>query len=214
VTQLHAAALDEAVQALVFVMGWPGGWAELTTWQASEPRDKPLWVDMGSRGVGGRMARLVRDFDERWSAEIRLTLPRKERWWGTVSQVGCLWVVTGKQQEKRLQAFRPAPTIVLREGSSARRTALWLLGERLTYKWADRANRRIAYRLRAVQKHGDPDDLRLPLPGTCLRKDRARPVPVVMEHLDGELRQYRAREIVGKLRDPPEPVPFWERAKG
>jgi hypothetical protein len=157
VTQLHAAALDEAVQALVFVMGWPGGWAELTTWQASEPRDKPLWVDMGSRGVGGRMARLVRDFDERWSAEIRLTLPRKERWWGTVSQVGCLWVVTGKQQEKRLQAFRPAPTIVLREGSSARRTALWLLGERLTYKWADRANRRIAYRLRAVQKHGDRD---------------------------------------------------------
>jgi hypothetical protein len=155
VTRLHAAALDEAVQAVAFVTGWHGGWAELTTWHAAAPRVKPLWIDLGSPAVGGRLARLVRAHDERWSSEIRLSLPRKERGWGTVSRVGCLWAVCGKQQEKRLQAFRPAPTIVLREGSSARRTALWLLRKPLPYQWALRGNKRIAYRLRAVQKHGD-----------------------------------------------------------
>jgi hypothetical protein len=212
VTRLHAAALDEAVQAVAFVTGWHGGWAELTTWHAAAPRVKPLWIDLGSPAVGGRLARLVRAHDERWSSEIRLSLPRKERGWGTVSRVGCLWAVCGKQQEKRLQAFRPAPTIVLREGSSARRTALWLLRKPLPYQWALRGNKRIAYRLRAVQKHGDPDELRIALPGTCLRMDRGRPIPVVMEHLDGELRGFGARELFGRLRDPPE-VRWWEQAK-
>jgi hypothetical protein len=211
---LHVARLDEAVEAVAFVMGWAGGWAELTTWHEAEPRVKPFWVDLSGPGAGGKLARLVRDIDERWSAEIRLSLPRRRLHFGTVSFAGCLWAMTeGTDQTQRLERFRPEPTLVLREGSSSRRTSLWLINRQLDYPRLLRANRRLAYRLRAVQKAGDPDELRVPMPGACLRKDRARPIPVVMERLDADLGSFTVREMVGKLRDPPE-ANWWEKAKG
>jgi hypothetical protein len=206
----HAAAMDEGIAALAFILGWGGGWAELTTWHAMEDRVKPFWLDLGRPAAAQRLAELVRDVDERWSAEIRLTLPRRSLHFGTVSRAGCLWAQTkDPKQVKALERFRPLPTMVLREGGSSRRLALWLLDEQLPYQWALRANKRIAYRLRTVLKTGDPDELRVPLPGTCLRQGKTRPVPVVVERL--EMESFRARQVVGRLKDPPE-VPWWEQA--
>jgi hypothetical protein len=70
------------------------------------------------------------------------------------------------------------------------------------------ANRRIAYRLRAVQKHGDPDELVFCAPGTCMRAGRSRPVPVRVARLSVET--FTLAAVVGRLKDPPD-VRWWER---
>jgi len=78
-------------------------------------------------------------------------------------------------QEKRLGWFRPAPSLILREGSSSRRLAFWPLEHPVRWVGVNRGNRRIAHRLRAPKKHSEPENLWIPAPGTCLRVGRTPP---------------------------------------
>ncbi len=96
--------------------------------------------------------------------------------------------------------------MALQEGSSSRRLLLWALEESVDFFSIEEANRRIAYHLRAVQKHGDPDALRVPAPGTFLRVGRSRPVPVVVSRLEPDF--YTVAGVAGRLKEPP-PKDAW-----
>lgn len=128
--------------------------------------------------------------------------PRAKRGVRYAGPSSVLWArVEGSDQAQRLQRFQPRPTIVLREGSSSRATALWALHTALPLDWTQRGCERLAYALRSLRKHADPDGFWLPVPGCCLRDGRTRPVPVVtVEYTD---LIYRPREVVGRLKDPP-----------
>ena len=196
----HAARADVALGALQFMLGWPGGWVPMFV--TGGPEAWEFWERPGAAGAGERVAARVRWLDEEYSAECALGMGRPSFGFGTTTRVGCLWVVvSGGDQNDRLRRFRPYPSMVLREGGSSRRTALWLLERPLHYADALRANKRIAYRLRAVQKHADPDGFVVPCPGSFLRAGRARPVPIIVTRLVAD--SWRSRDLVGRLKDPP-----------
>lgn len=179
----HAATFDEALHALAFILGWHGGIMEVQTWREGRGWHSDFF-DMAAPGVGGRLARFVRTTDERYSSEVLLGAPAGKPK-GGVGTATAFWVrVEGTVQNRWLASFRPEPTIVLREGSSSRRWALWALEHPVRWVGVDRGNRRLAHRMRAPKKWAEPERLWLPAPGCCLRKDRARPVPVVVERLE------------------------------
>jgi hypothetical protein len=199
----HAAQFSEALRALDLLMGWHGGWFPI-----DYDGDKRTYHRCGNpRGL----VRMVRTWDERWSEEMLLRLP-----WPSMSSGGpigatVLWArVEGKDQVARAQRFRPLPTMVIREGASSRRLLLWALDEWRDYFDVEKANKRIAYRLRSKQCDGLPERLRVPAPGTCLRVGRTRPVPVVVARLEPV--RFSINAVAGRLKDPPPVVMPWERA--
>ena len=137
-------------------------------------------------------------------------IPRRKPEPGYLARANVLWarLETGKHAEA-LARFRPAPTMVLREGKSPRRVALWALAEGLTLDWAERANKRIAHQLGTKKKWGEAERDLHP-PGTTLVLG-TKPVPVWAEHLDpGAL--FIARGVVGHLRDAPD-ANAWKRER-
>lgn len=136
-------------------------------------------------------------------------VPRRQPEEGYMGGAWVLWarLETGKHAEA-LARLRTGPTLVLREGKSPRRVALWALAEPLNMVWLERANRRIAHQLGTKKKFAAAEFALHPA-GTTLSLG-AKPAPVWAEHMDpGAL--YRAREVVGALRDAPEPID-WRRA--
>lgn len=115
-----------------------------------------------------------------------------------------LWVRTdtGKEAAK-LRNFRPRPAVVIREGASSRYVAFWALLDPLPdLDWLERANRRLAHHLGTKKKYAK-DSFTFSLPGAVLREGRSRPVPVELVRFEPEV--LRARDVVGKLRDAPDP---------
>lgn len=206
----HAALPGDAVRALAFMFGYAGGWIEVRCDAGPEPAS--FWHPCGHWRDGlERLAGVIRSRDERFSEEITLSLPRRRRGLQFVDRATVLWaVVEGKAQAAALERFKPVPSLVLREGGSSRRTAVWMLNRAVPHEAVVRANRRIAHRLGAAKKHADPDELRLPAPGTCLRVGRSRPVPVVVERLEPVW--WTVREVVGHLRDAPDADAWRQRA--
>lgn len=180
----HVATFDQALHALAFILGWNGGIMEVRTWR-EDRGDHSDFFDMASSSAGGRLTRFVRATDERFSSEVLVGAPATKRAKGGVGTATAFWVrVEGTEQNRWLSGFRPEPTLVLREGSSSRRWALWALEHPVRWVGIDRGNRRLAHRMRAPKKWAEPERLWLPAPGCCLRRDRARPVPVVVERLE------------------------------
>lgn len=195
----HAATYQDALRALAFILGYDGGVIEARTWRAPRGEHRDFFT-MGP-DTGERLARYVRAEDERYSSEILLGVPAV-RAGGGVKTATAFWAGTeGTKQTGWLQRFRPQPTIILREGSSSRRWSLWALDHPVKWVGIDRGNRRISHRLRAPKKWAEPENLWLPAPGTCLRRDRARPVPVVVERLEPVT--FMPLEVVGRLKDAP-----------
>lgn len=143
--------------------------------------------------------------------EVELfAVPRPRRSVQFAGEASALWVrVEGSDQWGRLQRFRPSPTIILREGASSRANALWALDRPLTLGWARRGSERLSHALRAARKHADPDRFVVNPPGSCLREGRSRPVPVVTHACTDAF--YTAREVVGALRDAPDPDAWRDR---
>jgi hypothetical protein len=199
----HAARLDEALYAIDLMLGWHHHHmpVELT---ADRTR---FWHRCGHAGDGARLARVVRWHDERADTEIRLGIPQAKPNAGGVHGATVLWcVVDGNDQLARARRFRPRPSLVLKAGFSSRRWLVWALEEPVDYFALQAANRKLAYSLRAVQKYGDADLAWFPAPGTCLREDRARPVPVVVARLTTDT--FHAASVVGRLKEPP-PKDSW-----
>lgn len=196
----HVVWPAQAISALDFMLGWAGGHMPVDVerngqvdrfWHACEP------------GSGPRLAKRVLSLDERLSPEIRFGLPRVGVDSGGVSYATVLWaVVEGKLQVRCAANHQPLPSMVLRLGEGSRRILLWPLDERLGYYDAKQMNRRLAYRFHAVQKLGDPDELRIPAPGCCLRVGRKRPVMVRVSRFVANT--FTARDVAGRLKDPPD----------
>jgi hypothetical protein len=205
VTRLPAAPFDEALQWLLLCGSWWGGVmpVRLGSWGEGET----CWRGWHrSRDLAG----LIRYLDERNDDDVLLGMPQNRPWAGGVSRASMLWCrVEGKDQLERARRFRPLPSIVFAEGSSSRRLLFWPLEQ--VHPWGEvlAANRRIAYRLRAVQRHGDPDELVFCAPGTCMRVGRSRPVPVRVARLS--VATFTLAGVAGRLKDPPD-VKWWERA--
>jgi hypothetical protein len=195
----HAATFDQALHAIVFVLGWSGGVMEVRTWREGRGEHRDFFVM--DRHAGGRIVEFVRTTDERYSSEVVLGVPAV-RAAGGVRAATAFWVrVEGTKQNEWLQRFKPQPTVILREGGSSRRWALWALDHPIRWTGVDKGNRRIAHRLRAPKKWAEPERLWLPAPGTCLRRGVSRPVPVVVERL--EVCSFAPLDVVGRLADPP-----------
>jgi hypothetical protein len=130
-------------------------------------------------------------------------IPRRKPEPSFLARANVLWarLDTGKHAEA-LARFRSAPTMVLREGKSPRRVALWALAEPLKIHHAEQANKRIAHALGTRKKWAAAESDLHP-PGTTLVLG-TKPVQVWAEHLDpGAL--FMARGVVGHLRDAPAP---------
>lgn len=194
--------MDE-VRALDFILGWGGG--HLPVWRQNGHGMKTAWLEAGS----GRLGEFAEACDRLRSEELHVGLPCKVRFGGpTMGTV--LWVrVEGGGQTARAAAHRPLPTMAVREGRSARRLLLWALDERVPYTTIEDANKRLAYRFGAVQRHGVPENLRVPVPGTFLRVGRTRPVPIVVTRCEPEF--FSVRDVAGGLKDPP---PAWNPNRG
>lgn len=205
-TRLHAAPYQTALHAIDCYLGWTGGWMPVD--RRREGRDARWWHRPGRPGSAALLARTIAEIDARYSDEVLIGLPWHEREAGGTTYATCLWCrVEGTDQARRAARFRPLPSMVIREGLTSRRWLLWPLRSRESYFDVVEANRRIAYRLRAVQKWSDPDRLWLPAPGTALRVGRARPVPIVVSRLT--LETFDLARVIRGLRPPPEPK-WWE----
>lgn len=210
----HSATFQDAINCLLCITGWADGcdWIDLE--RSNLPSVSRTvghsWLQVKGPVNRRRAVHLVRALDENYSPEIVMTLPRKQRGWGTVTASTVCWArIEGSKQVERARKFRPHPTVVLQEGTSSRRLLLWGLSRPLSWDQTVQANKRIAYRLGSLQKAADPDELRIPLPGTCLRSKK-KPIPIVVGRLDLD-GVYTPREVVGQLKDPPE-VKWWEKA--
>jgi hypothetical protein len=169
-----------------------------------DPREglQQHWVDVGDRR---RYVDLIDFLSREMAVELEVSaVPRPERGHGTAGGAHCLWVRTeGRKQLQRLERFRPRPTLVLEEGDSTRRIALWaLLGDGLNFERVVRANKRLAHALGAPKKHAAPEFMFNP-PGSTLREKRARPVLIRVAERTDEL--YTLGQAVGRLRDAPDP---------
>lgn len=205
---LNTTRFPESLRALEFLLGWAGGWMPIRV------GDHITWHQQQVPQVGRlSLPWRVRSWDEALSTDIELGLPRRDRTALGAVHSTILWArVEGREQLQRAYQFKPYPTMVLQEGSSTRRLLIWGLEERVHVLDAQQLNKRIAYRLRAVQKHGDPDRLWVAAPGTCLRHGRSRPTPVVVSRLTTDT--YTAAAVAGRLKDPPESTWWQEHTAG
>ncbi len=117
-----------------------------------------------------------------------------------IERAWTLWVdIDSPEAVERLRRFRPLPSIVVRSGTEDHLHAWWPLRSSITPRWAERANRRLAYRLK-----GDPastDVARIMRPIISINR-KAQPATMV-ECVRLELDVFELRDVVGGLPDPP-----------
>lgn len=205
----HSATYTEALGAYLTISAWWGGWLPITmaSWRPGEA----IWR-CGPAGPGRDhdLAGIVRFLEEQHDDEIRLGVPEAKPNNGGVGCASMLWaVVEGTDQLARARRFKPHPALVLQAGGGSKRWLVWPLEQRLDYFHLKDFNRRIAYHLRAVQKHGDPDLAWFPAPGSCLREGRSRPVPVRVARLTTDT---FSTDFAQRLKPAPELRNWWEAA--
>lgn len=172
------------------------------------PRPELVSFDFEARDYEGWVRMVQRMSEDR--DVVLAAASRRRRGHGSCARAGVLWArVESKREAANLERFRPRPTLLLREGSSCRMVALWSLRRPLGYEWVLRANKRIAHRLFAAKKWADLEFV-FPCPGSCLRAGRARPVPVRVVRFEPVI--FEARQVVGGLRDAPDPGAWREAA--
>lgn len=132
--------------------------------------------------------------------------PRHHRHGGAdaIEHVNVLWCdADGEKAAAAVVAFAPPPSMVVLSGSGPNLHAYWQLSAPLPAEHARRANRRLAGALGADPRSTDPARILRP-PGTLNHK-HVPPVPVVCDRLDPIAHQ--ARDVVGRLPDPPDCPP-------
>lgn len=201
----------EVVQALWLMVAMPGKHTRVAWSRApGESLDRGLHIDVLCKRGGLKLFTdtvLMKAEDRDVAISVGL---RCREGFGSCDSARTLWArVEGKKEAEALMRFRPRPTIVLREGSTSRLVALWTLRNPLSYEWLVRANRRIAHKLFASKRWVEPE-FAFPVPGSCLRAGRSRPVPVRVEEF--RWRVYTPKEVVRALKDAPDPDAWREKA--
>lgn len=198
----------EVVQGLWCMLAVPGQFNRIAWSEPGEPVDRGFHMDYACSERRNWIGTVMSQSEDR---DVLLSVGlRPSRGHGSCGSARVLWArVEGKKEAEALMRFRPRPTIVLREGSTSRLVALWTLRNPLSYEWLVRANRRIAHKLFASKRWVEPEFV-FPVPGSCLRAGRSRPVPVRVESF--RWRVYTPREVVGGLKEAPDPDAWREKA--
>lgn len=136
--------------------------------------------------------------------EISL-VPRFERHELSFHHAHLLWcrLQTG-DATRRLERFQPGPTLVIREGMTVRRWALWALSVPLRGPWIERATERLSYALHGLRRAANPSTL---IPTPFAASDEPRRPWIEYETSVS----YTPRDVVGQLRDAPDPQ-AWKNA--
>jgi hypothetical protein len=117
-----------------------------------------------------------------------------------VERAWCLWSdCDSAEAVEHLHRFRPLPSIVVASGTEGHLHAWWPLRRSITPQWAERANKRLAHRLKA-----DPiatDRARIMRPIISVNR-KAQPATMV-ECVRLELDMFEMRDVVGGLPDSP-----------
>jgi hypothetical protein len=197
----------EAIDAVLFLIGWAGG--TLPVFLDGAP-NYTLRLPAGEHDAATALVRRMARWTDR---QVEIGIPS-----GTEQTVLWAWLETSKsimwaeRHFKRAARGRrgiPAPSVALRMGRSCRRLCLWALDEPTSSVIATPANKRIAYALSAPQKYAEPHQLRIPVPGTALRKDRKIPAPVIATRVTPDT--FTRQQVAGHLKEPPRP--FMERLR-
>lgn len=118
--------------------------------------------------------------------------PRRDQHLDNLAPAGCVWAsIENPVSVRNLQAFAPKPTLLFKTGR--KRVAIWWLTKPLTMKaspaedWLTRANKRLAFALKANSRHAQPEWL-MPV-GELIEADPTR--------------RYELARIVKRLVDAP-----------
>lgn len=197
----------KVLERLFFALGTPKGYHEILWHEDGRRVRHDVRVDELERFCG-----LIEYLGETEEVAVSL-VPRPRPGWGTASRSNVLWCrAESKKQLERLRRLQARPSIVLREGSTLRYLAIWELAEPVGPEELERWNKRLAHAIGAPKKYAAPEEMFVP-PGACLRDGRSRPVPIV--HAGGSSRVWSAAQVVGRLRDAPDPDAWREqRAAG
>lgn len=150
------------------------------------------WVPCQDRR---RFARLLGDDDVTVSL-----VPRTDRDALALGSAHVLWArLESPACATGLAQLPVSPSLVVREGGSSRRWALWALSRPLSGDWITQANERISFALKGRRGAADASAC-FPSPFTRLTH-KARPVKLYAEYESGSYAT--ARQIVGRLRDAP-----------
>jgi hypothetical protein len=117
-----------------------------------------------------------------------------------VERAWCLWAdLDCSEAVECLRHFRPFPSIVVRSGTRDHLHAWWPLRHSISPRWAERANRRLAYRLKADPASTDVARIMRPI----ISINRKTTPATMVECIRLELDVFELRDVVGGLLDPP-----------
>ena len=175
---------------------WALLWGDEASWHEvsllDDGRRVTCWIPCHHRE---RLTRLLDAEDCKVSA-----VPRRRKDDLSYGPAHMLWAYLSKPEScARLQRFDPAPTLVWREGRSSRRWVAWSLSRPISGAWIQKATERLAHALGGLRRAASPSTLiASPFSGKWWA-----------EHWKPET--YTARQIVGHLRDAPDPH-AWKKA--
>jgi len=127
--------------------------------------------------------------------DVRLSfVPRIDRDPFALAQSYVLWARLERPASADLLSRLPVgPTLVIREGRSSRRTALWALSRPVSGDWITKGNERLSHACKGRRRAADASSL-FPSPFS--------PGKSYVEYEDPDS-VHTAREVVGRLRDAP-----------
>lgn len=179
-------------------------------WLLTESLIGDRWLPAWCPASSDRFVELAHTVGERWETRVGLTA-RRGRNRDLTHDCTALWAVVDTGNGVRaLERMRPRPTLVLQEGGTLRRTAIWALAKPLAWEWTIRANRRIAHHLGGPKKFVGPAHA-VHMPSTFKRDGRVVPLPIVVAEHNPQ-QQYLARDVVQYLRDAPDPDAWRKRS--
>lgn len=204
-----------ALKLLWMMLGGPMGYLRL---RYDDEDGLPQYSFYGSHPVRGagwgerRFVAVALGLGEKYETRVGLA-PAAVPVVGDPRWLDChaLWaVVDTGDGVQRLARFRTRPTLVLGEGDTRVRAAIWALSKPLKWPWTVQANKRLAHHLGGPKKFSDPDHS-IRVPGSFVRDGRIVPLPIhVLEMNPTGL--YTAAEVVKYLPDAPDPNAWRERS--
>lgn len=194
-----------SIAEIAWLLGYAGG--SIPLYLDGKPNPAKLIDFDGEHGRAAmRLEAAAQRLDQRRLCELAIGLPERD---GFIPHATALWVwIRGSEQFRRARDFVRRPSIALQMGGSSQRLLLWALRQPLPEPMVEAHNDRLAYALHAPRTRTKPGALRVPLPGTFLRIDRTRPVPITLTRC--EETAFTLDELTGRLKDPP-PRDAWKR---
>lgn len=184
---------------LAALAGQPAAsWLEIRWKRPDAAMLQEFWPARAHKAIGERVRALAERGDVYVGAAPRV---RKQGTKDAVHRGWILWIDLDEPDAiDLLEAFTPAPSIVLLTGSPGHALAIWPLRTALAPEYLVRANRRLAHALGGDLKATDAARI-IRVPQTSSHKHTP---PTAVECVRLELDVFEARDVIGRLPDPPE----------